>query len=229
MENITNNITPIAISANNIPVFAHPESHSHRPDLNAEAINKINLPEDNTFFRCTVDMGRVIGKDHLVETEKDDLVFYWKRGNRPGESKMVLKDADDTQYVTVIACVAREEEGTPAELVGKWILVTLFEGCPGEREIFDRSFEKKYEDEKVMDAYRHSCDFWRCHALVPTEEELEQIKNTKGWQYGTYEDGEAYNYDFNTFDECIQSYNNALALVDKEWWMEGVTEPQTID
>jgi len=166
-------INPIAKSANGIEVFLHPESHSHRPDLNGEVISKITLPEDNTFFRTTVDLGHVIGKDHLVETKPEDTIIYFQRGNRPGKSRMVLKEADDTSFVTIIACVAHEEEGTPAELVGKWILVTLFEGKPGEREPFDRSFA----DGKNPEGKAAAEVFWSNHALVPTKEEMEQIKN----------------------------------------------------
>ena len=47
----------LGISANGIAVYAHPEGHSHRPDLAKEAISKVTLPEDNTFFRETVDKG----------------------------------------------------------------------------------------------------------------------------------------------------------------------------
>ena len=162
----------IAFSANGIPMYVHPESHSHRPDLNAEVISKIVLPEDNTFYRNTIDLGRIIGKDHLVETDEYDTIVYLQRGNRPGKSRMVLKEADDTNFVTIIACVAHEEEGTPAELIGKWILVTLFEGKQGEREPFDRAFA----DGKNPEGLKRSEEFWATHALVPTEEELEQIE-----------------------------------------------------
>lgn len=167
-----NTITPIATSSNGIEVYRHPESHSHRPDLDSEVISKITIPEDTTFFRGTVDLGRIIGKDHLIETEEGDMIVYLQRGNRPGKSRMVLKEADDTSFVTIIACVASEEEGTPTELVGKWILVTLFEGRPGEREPFDRAFA----DGKNPEGKAAAETFWATHALVPTEEELEQIE-----------------------------------------------------
>lgn len=166
----------IAFSANGIPMYIHPESHSHRPDLNVEVISKIVLPEDNTFYRNTIDLGRIIGKDHLVETDEHDTIVYLQRGNRPGRSRMVLKEADDTSFATIIACVAKEEDGTPAELVGKWILVTLFEGKPGEREPFDRAFTNADIDEGVAAAKEKAEAFWATHALVPTEEELEQIE-----------------------------------------------------
>lgn len=162
----------LGTSSNGINVYYHPEGHSHRPDLDMETISKIALPEDKTFFRATVDLGRIVGKDHLVETTEQDTIVYLQRGNRPGKSRMVLKAARDTSFVTIIACVCREEEGTPIELVGKWILVTLFEGKPGEREPFDRSFADGENPEGKAAVEK----FWSNHALVPTEEELEKIK-----------------------------------------------------
>jgi hypothetical protein len=176
--NTNTNITPVAISANNIPVFLHPESHSHRPDLNVEAIGKITLPE-GTFCRTTIDMGRVIGVDHLVETNDNDKIVYLRRGNRPGETRMVLRDrADDTQFVTAILCVARKDKDTPDELVGKWILVTLYEGRQGEREPFDNAFIDADIDESVEAAKQRAEAFWSTHALVPTDEEMEIILNS---------------------------------------------------
>ena len=226
--NITTAIAPIGTSKNGIEVFLHPESHSHRPDLNTEAISKITLPE-GTFHRETVDMGRIIGKDHLVEIEPDSITFYWKRGNRSGASHMVLQDADDTKYVTVILCVCRKEEGTPSELIGKWILITLFEGCPGKQEPFDKEFENKAEDEKVAEAYRDSVNFWETHALVPTEKEMKEIKDYNGgWHFFTYEEGTPHENIHKTFKECISDYNTALQYL-KEPWMDYVDEPSTIN
>ena len=170
------NTNPIAISANGIEVFEHPEGHSHRFDLNKEAISKIELPVDGTFVRTTVDLGRVIGKDHLVKTNEFDTIVYLQRGNRPGKSRMVLKEADDTSKVTVILCVCNEPTDNPASVLnGKWILVTLFEGEPGEREPFDRAFA----DGKNPEGLKKSKEFWACHALVPTEEEMKLIKADK--------------------------------------------------
>lgn len=169
------NTNPIATSANGIKVFQHPESHSHRPDLDQEVIGRIELPTDNTFVRTTVDMGRVIGKDHLVKTNDHDIIVWLQRGNRPGKSRMVLKPADDTSLVTVILCVCNEPEDNPASVLnGKWILVTLFEGQPGEREPFDRAFA----DGKNPEGLRKAEEFWACHALSPTYEELHMLDGT---------------------------------------------------
>ena len=162
----------IGVSKNGFEVFEHPESHSHKPDLNAEVISKIILPEGETFYRNTIDMGKVIGKDHLVETKKNDVIVHLRRGNRPGRSRMVLKPADNTSKVTVILCVCNEPEDNPASaLNGKWVLVTLFEGKQGEREPFDRAFA----DGKNPEGLKKAEEFWATHALVPTEEELREI------------------------------------------------------
>lgn len=193
-----NTITTIGISANGINVYRHPESHSHRPELDTEVISKITLPEDNTFFRGTVDLGRVIGKDHLVETNNEDTIVYLQRGNRPGKSRMVLKEADNTSFVTIIACVAKEEEGTPAELVGKWILVTLFEGKPGEREPFDRAFENNPEGKVVAEA------FWATHALVPTEEEKIKILEENSVDVDDLKEYEEGNWHINCADTIYE-------------------------
>lgn len=166
------NTNAIATSSNGIQVFAHPEGHSHRPDLNAEAISKIELPTNSTFVRATIDLGHIIGKDHLVKTFENDYIVWLQRGNRPGKSRMVLKEAADTNFVTVILCVCDEPEDNPASVLnGKWVLVTLFEGQPGEREPFDRAFT----DGKNSDELKKSEEFWATHALVPTEEELHML------------------------------------------------------
>ena len=155
----------IGTSKNGIAVYAHPESHSHRPDLNKEVISKISLPENGSFHRETVNLGRVIGVDHLVETSAENKIVMFQRGNRPGLSRMVIdKSPDETSLVTVVLCVATD----PDELAGKWVLVTLFEGNPGEREPFDQSLTE--EGKAKSEA------FWAFHALVPTEEELAQMK-----------------------------------------------------
>lgn len=175
-NNIITAITPIATTANGVDVYAHPAGHPHRPDLLAETIGKIILSEGKTFHRETVDLGRVIGKDHLVETNPEDYIVYLRRGNRQGETRMVIKDAADTSFVTIILCVARKDEETPDELVGKWVVVTLFEGQPGEREPWDNSYIDKDVDNNVMSAYLKAEKFWAKHALVPTEEEMKQIR-----------------------------------------------------
>ena len=181
MEKNINTIAPIAISANGIEIYprANGELHYHREDLHVEALAKITLPENSGFLRITIDMGHIIGVDHLVETTSDDTIVYLKRGNRNGLSRMVLnRKAEETRFVTAILCVNTDPEdpdflpGTE----GKWVLATLFEGDPGEKETFDRAFAKADSDPEVAKVLAKAWAFWAKHALVPTEKELQDIK-----------------------------------------------------
>lgn len=187
------NIAPIAFDANGVEIYAHPAGHPHRPDLLVETISKITLNDGETFHRETVDLGRVIGKDHLVETTSEDYIVYLRRGNRAGETRMVLKEAKDTSNVTIVLCVARKDDETPDELVGKWVVVTLFEGNPGEREPWDNTFIDADINEKAAAAKAKAENFWATHALVPTDDEMKQIRKgdatfviTKDHRYGIW-------------------------------------------
>ena len=134
----------------------------------AEVIGKVELT--GTFVRTTIDMGRIIGKDHLVCTDDSAEIVMWRRptGNgtlRAGESRMVMNmEAEDTSMVTIILCVAHE-----GDFNGDWVVVTAFEGKQGEREPWDASL--KTDEQK-----RAAADFWACHALVPTDEERKLIE-----------------------------------------------------
>lgn len=176
MNNTINNIAAIALSANGIEVYTHPAGHPHREDLLSETISKIVLPEDSTFHRETVDLGHTIGKDHLVETTDEDYIVYFRRGNRQGETRMVIKEAADTSLVTIILCVAHKDNETPNELVGKWVVVTLFEGQPGEHEPWDNAFIDADIDAGIAAGKAKAENFWANHALVPTEDELKEIR-----------------------------------------------------
>ena len=145
-------------------IYRHPQGHSHRPDLDAEAIASIVIPEDATFHRQQVDMGHVIGVDHLVETNDGDEIVYFKRGNRTGESRMVLnRTPKETSKVFVVLCKNNDETDP---LFEEWCLVTLFEGEPGLPEPWSRGGDT--EEAKA---------FWATHALVPTDEEWAAIKD----------------------------------------------------
>lgn len=212
-------IAPIAATANYVEVYAHPAGHPHRPDLLAETISKIILKEGETFHRETVDLGRIIGKDHLVETKPEDCIVYLRRGNRAGETRMALKEAVDTSFVTIVLCVARKDKETPDELVGKWVVVTLFEGQSGEKEPWDNAFIDADIDNCVAAGKEKAEAFWATHALVPTDEEAAAIKGGEGevvitpyTKYGVYLaclEGER-----NSFEEAISLANYLI-------WEEG--------
>lgn len=156
----------IGYTQNGIPVYEHPvASHSHRRDLDREAIGKLVVDKGQTFIRETVDLGRIIGVDHLVETADGDLIAYARRGNRAGDTRFVLnREAAPTSKVTIVACVDRD----PGETQGLLCLVTLFEGEPGDREPWDQNL-------KTPEAKAQAEAFWANHALVPTKEERKTL------------------------------------------------------
>lgn len=164
------NLNVIAISSNGTKVFHHPEAHPHRPDLAVEAIAKMEIPERpsdptdraQTRVAATIDLGRKIGVNHLVETDEYDTVVWLDRG-RGYKSRMVLKEAKDETKVTSV-CFWDAENGV-------WILWTNFEGDEGLPEPGCDRYNNACAEFKAQ------CDaFWSTHALVPTDEELEQIE-----------------------------------------------------
>ena len=151
-------------TADGTPVYDHAESHPHRVDLAREALALVNMTREERkggFCRRTVEMPRMIGYDHLVETKVDaeeTNIYYFHRGNRQNKSRMVLnREAAPTNKVTVIMC-RDTETGSPTE--NQWVLVTLFEGEAG-------------RPETVV-------EFWKTHALVPTDEERVEINKEIG-------------------------------------------------
>lgn len=155
------------VSKDGVNVYIHPEaSHIHRPDLAFEAISKIKIG-DEVFLRETVDLNRVIGVDHLVTTtiQDDGRIVYFER--RPGsgyKSRMVLKrKPKDTSKVTAVIAKCDDNDGTAWS--GKYVVITLFEGEPGMPEPYGRNENN-----------RECIEFWKTHALVPTEDELQMIQ-----------------------------------------------------
>ena len=209
-------------SLNGTNVFAIEDAHPHRIDLAAEAVAKMVVPTapvdpsdcNQTRICETIDLGKVIGKNHLVEVNDDDLTFMWDRG-RGYESHMVIKDAEDETRLTTVLFWDFDNN--------KWVLWTNFEGIEGLPEPGCDRYNKATEEFKAM------CRaFWRTHALVPTEEELEAIKKHQRWCFRTCEDGEVHYNSCRSFDVCIGDYNTALQYKEKEAWMEWVDEPRAI-
>lgn len=67
------------VSKDGVKVFVHPtESHPHRWDLIEEVIRNLTIG-DRVFVLETLDLGRIIGVNHLVETtEKDEPNIFYK-------------------------------------------------------------------------------------------------------------------------------------------------------
>lgn len=137
-------------------------SHSHRTDLNEEALGMIEIG-DRGFVRDVISFDRIIGRDHLVETKNEDEIVRMSRNGNEYETRFVMnKEAEPTDKATVIIAKGGPEDG---DLEGKYILVTLFEGDPGMPEPYGRN-----EGDPAC------ISFWETHALVPTPEQRAMIE-----------------------------------------------------
>ena len=111
---------------------------------------------------CTVDCGRVIGKDNLVVTDASDIIVMFARGNRAPSRMVPYREAEDTSKMVLVVGYPPE-----AEYEGKLVLYTAYPGTLGEREPNERMTEAELAKSKA---------FWACHALVPTKDQLAQMK-----------------------------------------------------
>ena len=175
----TNTETLIALSSNGTEVHSHHEAHPHRIDIAKEVIGKMTIPaapadpsdRSQTRHAETVDLGREIGINHLVEVSPEDEVIYVYRGDRTWETPMVFKPGTlETRACAV--CFWAEE---------KWILWTLFEGADGEglpEPGCDRYNNGTPEFQKACD------EFWATHAIAIDVPIYTSVLDTA---YGQYE------------------------------------------
>lgn len=143
---------------NNKKVFICDETLKHmeaHPDVSIthikEAIQNISL--DGGFFMESIDMGRVVGKDHClaVSPENWSKVKMVKRPNRKGPTPMIKANPQDTSLITIGICLDDD---------GIWTLFTAFYGVKAPKEPWDtNSDSERSESEK----------FWTCHALSMEE------------------------------------------------------------
>lgn len=78
----------------------HLKTHPELFDLIKEILSKSDLPKDLNRFET--DMGRVVGKMTLVETDEDDDIFYAKRPNREKYTRFVRgREEKETTFVTM--------------------------------------------------------------------------------------------------------------------------------
>jgi hypothetical protein len=106
-------------------------------------VETLELPAELISLKCGLH-GPATGGDPVPEDE----VFYEKRGDRPGESRLCRRDLIETRKVTV---VAGPHDGKPC------VLFTAYGGPCAPREPWDDSLtaDQKAESEK----------FWHEHAL----------------------------------------------------------------
>lgn len=154
-------------SKNGIEVYIHPTSHIHNEGILEETIANIELPTDSSFIRTTINLGHVMGYDHLVDRREGDKVVMIQRGNRAGLTPIIInQQPKETCLVTFIACVDTD----PDEFQGKWCIITCFEGEQGMPEPWDRKCENNPELKAKCEHY------WNVEkGLAGTETEIRQV------------------------------------------------------
>lgn len=221
----------LGTTKDNINIFFHEEfSHPHREDLITETIGKIEI-KDRGYIRETIDLGRIIGKNHLVDIDEYDTTIMWTRPKHQGPSKMVLsKQAPATSKVTIIICQNQNQD----EDFGKYFLITLFEGEAG----LPEPWNKGIQNDPI--ALAKSKDFWRWHALVPTDKERELIlkeNNIPRYTIISYDnihyetDGTMYNRycSYNTRVDALDALSQLNAKACKGPWGWFIVDNHTGD
>lgn len=135
---------------------SHLDEHPDARPLVAEALEKIQVGDDQGFFIDSADLGRIVGGTSCVPTGDDDNVVYMMRTKedgspaRAGFTRFVRgRDPIPTSFVTVLAFRHKETKA--------WILITSWVGVAAEKEPWDPSCSD--------DEYVSSCSFWETHAL----------------------------------------------------------------
>lgn len=163
--------TVFAYSSNGTPVYnegGHPHFDN---EIAIEAINHMVIPavpadpEDRNQTRVceTYDFGRVIGVNHRVEKNRNDIIFLLDRGieePRGYQSWMVLKPcAEETKLTTVVVWFNEH-----------WVLLTNHEG---EEDLYPEPGTKRYEMLDEID--RQYARAWHYNnPLSPKPNELEK-------------------------------------------------------
>lgn len=172
---MSNNRLNLATTANGKKVYVSPrESHAathllESPqllDLIKEFLPTIVAKDENIYV--DKDMGRIVGLTDLVETGADDEIVYAKRLNRSNYTRFVKnRKAQPTSYVTV---VLKKDTQSDYELWSAWIgpAVPQF---PGD----------EYETVE-------SRPFWRQHALVWGNQQIQIGSELQEWPWGSDND-----------------------------------------
>jgi len=114
-------------------------------DLDAFAIRTVTMPAHLSDLPCALH-GPCVGGLPILERD----VFYRKRGERVGESRMVVGESRPSRWLTVIV--------GPHD--GEIILFTAFGGPMAPREPFDPALADR------PDEHAESVAFWGAHALA---------------------------------------------------------------
>lgn len=141
------------------PVSSHASTHlsdtPHLLTMVREILQQIEV-RDNILAK-SFDLGRIVGKQDLVETDKDDRIIYAKRRNRETYTRFCLsRQPIPSSVVTLII----ERKNNIALLASAWI-GPLAPPFPG--------------DENEVPESRQ---FWSRHALAWGNQEVEEASIT---------------------------------------------------
>lgn len=129
-------------------------------ELVKEALLTLTPNEDNTYTE--VDLGRIIGTSDLVETTKDDDVFYAKRLNRTNYTRFVRgREPVKTSMVSIV--LHRQDDG--------YLLYSAWVGWAAP--------PFPHDEEETSE----SRDFWKSHALVWGRQAVQQNTERDDWPW----------------------------------------------
>lgn len=162
-ENVPNMIKIGTMNKHDVYIYAkdieHPESShfgthlAENPQIiqyAAEAMSK-DTDFNGQFKFATYQLDYIVGKDGLVETERDQSVRMIRTG-RTTISYGTFKRGKDTNCITLGVCKDNDDP------IGRDVLFTAFAGLAGEREIGDRNIKAEEEANRVK-------EFWENHSL----------------------------------------------------------------
>lgn len=133
----------------------HMKQHADVLPFLEEALAKITPPEDKTFSKHQVDLGRVIGLSSRVKVRPGDKFIWAQRVHRNTSTRFVLdRQPEPSQFVTII--MSREKRASRPDPTFR--ILTAFIGEMAEKEIGDTS---------IRDDERERCiKFWKENALI---------------------------------------------------------------
>lgn len=154
------------VTKNHIKVSLYSEFAAHmaaHPDVKiediAEAVSKVEY--NGAFFMAPIDLGHVVGVNHLIRRPADEMVQMLHRKGRAGKTPCVFHQVAPATSKLVVG-IAHDE--------GKDVVFTAFYGELSPREPWDDSIQNNHE------LLKESKDFWATHALIVTKDQIDWSK-----------------------------------------------------
>lgn len=154
------------VTKNNVEVSIYSEFADHmaaHSDVKmediAEAVSKVEY--NGAFFMAPVDLGHVVGVDHLIRRPADEEVQILHRKGRAGVTPCVFHQVAPATTKIVVG-IAHDD--------GNDVVFTAFYGELSPREPWDESIQGNPE------LLKESKDFWAAHALIVTEDQIDWSK-----------------------------------------------------